>query len=462
MNNAPAQLKATDELSPVEASGLSAFSATEYLTQFHKGAVTALEMAEACITRVQRFDNNIKAFHRFDPELLRERASRIDREWPENRQKWRAPGVLLGVKDVFNTYDYPTGMGSPILDHYTPGNDARVVSNWRLDGGLVAGKTVTAEFAVHHPGPTVNPHAFDRTPGTSSSGSAAAVASYMVPVALATQTAGSIIRPASYCGVIGFKPSFGLLPRTAMLKTTDSLDTVGLIARTIDDAELVFEITRVRGWNYPVSEAALTDPARQMVKDRPWRVGVLEGPKKSYEAEKPARQLDDIAKALAAAGVELVRYQLPESFAHAHELHSQIYHKALAYYFKREWEMRPDMFSQVLAEMIAEGMDIAPESYHAAVKQQNLMARDFDHDMANLDVVIGLATADEAPVGLLSRDLPDHCLLWTMCGAPSMSLPLLRGTHGFPVGLQVVARKYSDYKLMAFTRLLAKVVGAKL
>jgi len=244
-----------------------------------------------------------------------------------------------------------------------------------------------------------------------------------------------------------------------MLKTTDSLDTVGLLARSIDDAELLFEVTRVRGRNYPNSDIPLNDPARQIVKDRRWRVGILDGPKTSFERPAPRAAVDAIVQRLADAGMEVERYRLPPMFDRAHEIQERMYRKALAYYFKREWNLRPDMFSPILREMIADGMSSPNEEYQRCLAAQSDMARQFDSDMERLDVVLCLATADEAPLGLDAPDLPDHCLIFTMCGAPAMTLPLLAGSTGLPVGLQIVARKYSDYKLLAFARRLLDITG---
>ncbi len=442
------------------ANSLADLTATEFLAEFRAGRCSALDYARACADRIEQFDGSIKAFHRWNREALEARARRVDEEWREGRRDRWMPGVPVGVKDVFNTYDFPTGMGSPILDQYTPGNDARVVSNIRLEGGIVAGKTVTAEFAVHHPGPTVNPWDPTRSPGTSSSGSAAAVATRMVPLALGTQTAGSVIRPASYCGVLGWKPSFGLLPRTAMLKTTDTLDTVGLIGRSVDDLELLFEVTRVRGRNYPVSDAVLSDAGRQSVTGRPWRIALMDGPKRSYEKPVPRAGLDALARKLSAAGVDVVPYRLPAAFDEAHAIHERTYRRALAYYFKLEWATRPDMFSDTLAEMIKDGIEnIPPEDYARNVAVQADLARIFDEEMQRFDALICLATADEAPVGLEGRDIPDHCLIFTMVGASAMTLPLLHGSTGLPVGVQLVTRKYEDYKLLAAARLLTQVAA---
>lgn len=444
---------------------LADMSATEYLARFRAGEVTAFEYASAFADRIEALDGQIKAFHCWDKSRFLERAKGIDQQWRDGKRTFWMPGVPVGVKDVFNTYDFPTGMGSAILDKYTPGNDARVVSNIRLEGGLVPGKTVTAEFAVHHPGATVNPHDYKRTPGTSSSGSAAAVAARFVPLALGTQTAGSVMRPASYCGVIGWKPSFGLLPRTAMLKTTDSLDTVGVFGRTVHDVELLFEVCRVRGRNYPVSDAALSDTAHQTpAKPGKWRVGLMRGPKSSYQSSVVSRELGRLAQKLQAAGMEIVDYDLPAAFNDAHDIHERIYRRALAYYFKLEWAQRPDMFSPVLAEMISDGLtNITPADYHEGVRRQTELAALFDAGIAarGLDALICPTTADEAPIGLDARDLPDHCLIFTMVGASAMTLPLLSGTSGLPVGLQVVTRKYADYKLLSLAREIVQVGGSQ-
>jgi len=455
------QLSDDSRLAPsstARANSLADLTATEFIKLFRSGQVNAIDYARACADRIEQFDGQIKAFHRWDRGLFEARATRIDSDWRKRRRELWMPGVPVGIKDVFNTYDFPTGMGSEILNDYTPGNDARVVSNIRLEGGIVAGKTVTAEFAVHHPGPTVNPHDPRRSPGTSSSGSAAAVACRMVPLAIGTQTAGSVIRPASYCGTIGWKPSFGLLPRTAMLKTTDTLDSVGLFARSLDDIELLFEVCRVRGHNYPVSDTILTDVSRQTVSGRPLRIALLNGPKRGYESAAAREAFDGVALKLSTSGAEIVPYSLPAVFEQAHEIHERMYRRSLAYYFKVEWAQCPEMFSKVLADMIRDGIEnISPADYARNIRIQSELAHTFDREMTPFDALICLATADEAPMGLDGRDLPDHCLIFTMVGASTMSLPILRGKEGLPVGLQVVTRKYEDYKLLTIARRFLEV-----
>src|SRR3990167_8157472 len=181
--------------------------------------------------------------------------------------------IPVGVKDIYNTADFPTQMGSPLWKDFTPGNDARAVYHLKRQGANIVGKTVTAEFAVHALDKTLNPYDATRTPGTSSSGSAVAVSMGMVPAATGTQTAGSIVRPASFCGVYGCKPSFGTIPRTGMLKTTDSLDQIGFFTVHAEDLRRLFDSMRVKGENYPISNAALADESRQKSKGDKWRVG---------------------------------------------------------------------------------------------------------------------------------------------------------------------------------------------
>jgi Asp-tRNA(Asn)/Glu-tRNA(Gln) amidotransferase A subunit family amidase len=364
-------------------------------------------------------------------------------------------GVPVGVKDIFNTRDMPTQMGSPIWTGFTPGNDARVVHYLRVADSVIPGKTVTAEFAVHTPGPTLNPHNPEYMPGTSSSGSAAAVAAYMVPLAIGTQTAGSIIRPASYCGVYGYKPSFGLLARTGMLKTTDTLDTVGVFARTIDDIRLIFDTLRVDGPDYPISYAALNDVQRQHRVGKTWRVGVVKGPKWDHAEEYAKQALMAFASKVSnLPGIVVEELTLPATFDAAHEIHAIIYDRTLAYYFKEEFKQHT-LVSPLMYEIINRGNDITLDDYLLALARQTALARELDQLFANdYDVILNLSTGGEPFKGLSSVDRPDNCLIWTMCGVPAVSVPVFKGPNGLPYGVQAITRRYSDYLLLNFIRFL--------
>jgi Asp-tRNA(Asn)/Glu-tRNA(Gln) amidotransferase A subunit family amidase len=439
---------------------LENLTATEFLALLRKGEVSAVDYASACDDRATQLEPALHAWAYYNRDQFLTSARNVDDVVATSR-KAGAPlpgqmiGVPVGIKDIFNTSDMPTGHGSAAFAGFTPGNDARVVTNLRRENAIVAGKTATAEFAVHTAGATTNPYDAARSVGTSSGGSAVAVATGMVPVALASQTGGSTIRPASYCGVFGFKPSYGALARTAMLKTTDTLDTVGMVARSVPDLTLLFEVMRVRGPNYPIVDAALSAPARQSIGSRPWRVGVLHGPKSHHESAAARDGIRQLATRLAAAGCQVEGYSLPAEFDHAHAIHETIYNKSVSYYFRMEWERAREKFSPRLNQMIEAGQEIAPKAYVAALAEQTRLAQLFDQSLAPFDVVVCPSTADEAPIGRDTPDPPDHCLIFTMCYAPTISVPVLRGTTGLPLGAQIVSRRFNDYILLAFADLVA-------
>lgn len=453
----------TSAAAHLRANTIADLTASAFLRLLGRREVSVADYVRACADRIEQFEPRLKAWAWYDRGRLEERAAKLDRILSGTPAAEGLPaalfGVPIGLKDVFNTYDMPTEMGSPIYAGYTPGNDARVVSNFRRAHAIVAGKTVTAEFAVHHPGPTLNPYDPTRTPGTSSSGSAVAVATSMVPLSLATQTAGSIIRPASYCGVFGFKPSFGLVPRTGVLKTTDTLDTIGWMARSIDDLALVLERARVRGHNYPVSEAGLADRIAHAPTGGRWRIGLVESYVDRHQDPVVTQALRDLSIDLERHGAMVVPFRLPSSMASTHEVHDIIYTCALAYYFRPEWSAKPSLFSDRLSMMITAGLEISGERYRCALAEQVRIARTFDEAVQAVDVLLCPATAGEAPVGLDAIDPPDTCLIWTLCGAPTLSLPLLKGSSGLPVGVQAVARRFADYPLLDFGRFVERCVG---
>lgn len=431
---------------------LSQLTATDIIAHLRARDFSATEVTRACLETIDRMDSEIHAWVHVVPEIALKQAETADRKLASGRAGSLC-GVPIGIKDIFNTADMPTQMGSPIWKDFTPGNDARVVHYLRMADAVLLGKTVTAEFAVHAPGPTRNPHNLEHTPGTSSSGSAASTAAYMVPLALGTQTAGSIIRPASYCGVYGFKPSFGLLPRTGMLKTTDSLDTVGVFSRSVEDLALLFDVIRVRGADYPISHAHLNDPARQTKGRRPWHIGLLQGPKWKYAEGYAQQAIQEFGRRLAnVPEIEIEAVTLPESFQRAHEIHATIYDRALAYYFKDEF-VAQTLVSSIMYEIVQRGNRLTLDQYKAALDAQNSLARQLDQVFADrFDVIVDLSTGGEALKGLDSIDRPDNCLIWTLCGVPTINLPVFTGPNRLPFGAQILARRYNDYLILDFAR----------
>lgn len=364
-------------------------------------------------------------------------------------------GVPVGVKDIFNTADMPTAMGSPLWSDFTPGNDARVVHNIKFNGGVIAGKTVTAEFAVHTPNETRNPWNTDYSPGTSSSGSAAAVAAGMIPLSIGTQTAGSIIRPASYCGVFGFKPSFGTIPRTGMLKTTDTLDSVGLFATNAADCRLLFDVMRVKGLDYPYVHNRLENPDFQQPTGARWKIGIVtdQHPVFSGYSDYAVNAFQQfVAQLRAEKDLEIVHPSFGPLFIKAHDFQPVIYHKSLSYYFKKEFENKT-LMSPVMNEIIAEGNRIEPQAYQAALQKQQQISAEMNTLLNDVDILITLSTAGHAPAFGVAIDPADTSLIWTMCGLPVINLPLFQH-EGLPFGVQVLSKKYGDYKLFDFVQLL--------
>lgn len=428
-------------------------SATELIELVKTRKVSVEEVIKSHFNRIDELEDEVKAWDFLDRDAAFEQAVNIDRQLEKGCFKGRLYGVPVGIKDIFNTYDMPTAMGSPQWRNFTPGNDARVVHYLRMNGAVFPGKTVTAEFAVHAPGKTVNPHNYEYSPGTSSSGSAAAVASYMVPVSIGTQTAGSIMRPASYCGVYGFKPSFGLIPRTGVLKTADTLDTIGMFARNVEDLKLIFETIRVRGKNFPISYIKLNDMSRQDKGSRPWKIALVPDFTKKFSEPYAYAEFLCLAKELSVRrDIEFISADLPSDFDRVHAIHEIIYEKALSYYFQREFKST-EFISDIINKMISNGTKIASEEYNSALEKQNVLYRLIDDYFNNCDAILTLSTQGIAPK-LGGEDKPDTCLIWTLCGLPVINIPIFKGPDEMPFGLQIVGRRYSDYLLLSFAEFL--------
>lgn len=428
-------------------------SATEAIREIGCGRLTTEEWVQSCLLRIQEVEPSLHAWTSRDDEASLSTARAIDRRRQQGLARLPFEGAPLGIKDIFNTHgNLPTQMGSCLWKGFLAGNDARVVATLRRKGCVIMGKTETSEFAVHAPGPTVHPYDSARTPGTSSSGSAVAVAVGMVPLALGSQTAGSTIRPASYCGVYGFKPSFGLVPRTGMLKTTDTLDHVTFFSRTVEDMALIFDHARVSGSNHPLVAERIDGSLQESTLSR-WRVGFVRGPGWS-EASPYARQaIEDFADQLTRCDRTTVyEVKLPEPFSHVHESHQRIYCRMLAYYFKEE-SRHPESVSSSFREMVEAGQRISLKEYQSELQFQEKVSHLLDRLLEETDVLLNLSTAGEAPP-LEASDPPDNCLVWTFCGVPALNLPVFTGPTGLPFGAQLVARRYHDYPLLRFAGFL--------
>lgn len=383
------------------------------------------------------------------PEILNEHLT--------NDETIRKPLSLVpvGVKDIFNTKRFPTEMGSEIWKGFTPGNDARVVSMLESKGASVVGKTVTAEFAVHELNSTTNPWDITRTPGTSSSGSAVAVSVGTVPVAIGSQTAGSIIRPASYCGVFGYKPSFGLIPRTGVLKTTDTLDTVGYFCGCLEDIDIVFDAVTVKGANYPISEERQLIALNKLRKKKLWRVGFVKthtwSGTEDYIKNSLLNFIDRVSKL---PTVEIDELILPDILCKAHDIHSAIYTKSLGYYFSKELASY-EKVSDSMLDMIERGKAVSMERFSDSILAQKDIQFEMDKLLSRYDVLVSTSTASSAP-RREEAERDDPSLMWTLSHLPALNIPIFSDPKGLPFGVQLVSKKYSDKVLLSFANFLEK------
>ncbi len=415
-----------------------------------RGEISPLEIAAQCIDRIRKYEDFSKVWVTFDETVLMNQAKESTVRLSSGKKAGKLESIPVGVKDIFNTIDFPTQMGSPLWKGFTPGNDAREVYYLKKEGAIIPGKTDTAEFAVHQIGNCVNPHDITRTPGTSSSGSAVAVALGMVPASIGTQTAGSIVRPASFCGVYGCKPSFGLLPRTGMLKTTDSLDTIGFFTAMFEDMQLMFDVLRVHGSNYPISNNALSDVKRQNRKEgKPWKVAFAKTHTWGDAYPHSRQALTDFAAKISSDDqIEIIEVELPDILSSSHEIHQTIYDKTLSYYFHEE-ALNPDQVSEIMNEIVVRGNRISAEEYHKALEKQNEVIHAMEEFTNEYDIIISLSTAGEAPLRE-ETEKPDPALMWTLAHLPVISCPVFTSPEGLPFGLQLASGKYNDLKLFRF------------
>lgn len=424
-------------------------SIPEILEKIKNNKIDFYDLISETEKAISSYETNCLAWVCYDYDYLRSESKLAYSNYQKRGYLLEMDGIPFGVKDIFNTKHFPTQMGSSLWDGFMPGNNARVVDSLLLKGGLVAGKTITAEFAVHKLNETINPHYKDRTPGTSSSGSAVAVATGMVPFALATQTAGSIIRPASFCGIWGMKPSFGMIPRTGVLKTTDSLDSIGFVSAHAKSLRQILDVVRVKGPDYPFVykniDRKLSSPV--VSSDRKWRVGLIKTHTWNGATEYARNAIESLAKKIGGEkNFEIREIEWPSQLNSAHEIHETIYNKSLSYYFQNE-SRQSSSISQIMKEMIDAGLSIDVAMYLSALRKQEIFCSELDDLMSTCDFALTLGTSSSAPMrGNL--ELPDPSLIWTLGHLPAVASPVFRCPEGMPFAAQFISRRWGDYLLL--------------
>jgi len=443
----------------VDATRLEWLSATDAARAINEGLISSEQLVEACLSRIEAIEPGVQAWQYIDPEHARAQARARDLDHKEGRPAGPLHGVPVGIKDIIDTTDMPTEDGTVLHAGRMPDDDATVVAMLRAAGAVIMGKTVTTECATYTPGKTRNPHHPEHTPGGSSSGSAAAVAAGMVPLGLGTQTNGSVIRPAAFCGVYGFKPTHGLIPRQGILKLSRTLDQVGVFARTLEDVALLTEQLTGYDERDPDTRPRARIPFGQVAASEPPfspRFAFIRTP--LWErVEGDAREA--FAELAGVLGGQCEEFSLPESLRDAWDWHRTIMEAEMAANLDLEWDKGRDRLSESLQAQLALGRGVHALDYQKALARIPALNQGFDELYSRFDAVLTPCAPGTAPLAATTGD-PAFCTLWTLCGMPAISLPLMSGANGLPLGAQIVGRRDDDARLLRTARWLVSRVQA--
>jgi amidase len=411
-------------------------TATEAAVRIQQSKLRPVELVEACLDRMRIHDPHLKAFVHIDRDLVIRTAEALEKSGPRG-PLW---GLPLAVKDVLDTSDMPSAYGSPIWANFKPRADAASVALARSAGAIILGKTATTEFATRRPAETVNPINNLHTPGGSSSGSAAAVAAALCPFAFGTQTAGSIIRPAAFCGIVGYKPTFGFIHRAGMKVMSETLDTIGVLARSVADCALLVGAVTKRDLGDPEEKPGAAP-----------RLALVTGPSPDAAPETLAR-LFEVAEILRRRGATVTEVELPEDLHAAFGAHGTVMNIEIAQALSWELARHPEQLSENILEPIRWAQAFSPKVLDDGRTAFERARQSFTALMADFDAVITPSSIGEAPLGLKNTGDPVFNILWSALHVPCANIPAGSGPNGLPLGIQVVADRYDDKALLAWTR----------
>jgi len=423
-------------------------SAIDAARKIRQGILSSADLVAACLDRIEETDGQLKAWVHLDAEHALRQARELDDIRRAGRPIGRLHGVPVGLKDIIDSRDFPAERGTPIFAGRQPEADAALVERLREAGAVVLGKTVTTEFASMHPAATRNPHDPDYSPGGSSSGSAAAVAAFQVPLAVGTQTNGSVIRPAAFCGIYGLKPTRGVISRRGVLQTSKSLDQVGVFGRSLEDVALLADVIGIYDPLDPLSYARprpkYLEGSRAEVPVEPQFVW-LDLPYHDRLTEDARAGLDEL---LAALGAQVERVPVSDNIAALVGVHKTIQDFELCHHLDAQFRAHWDQLSPTLQQIIERGRAVGQAQYDEALEIMASAGEFFDEYFKDYDAVIAPSAAGEAPEFSQGTGDPVFCSIWTLCGLPALNLPLLVGASGLPVGVQLIGAAEEDDRLM--------------
>ena len=423
-------------------------SANELTSQLREGEISSVEVCSQYIERIGKFEKDVKAWSHFNKKLLLEKAAEADEHRISGKPLGLLHGLPVAVKDIIGTLDMPTECGTTIRKKMTASQDSEVVNLLKIAGAIIMGKTETTELAYFHPGKTTNPHDYKRTPGGSSSGSAAAVAAYMAPLSIGSQTNGSTIRPASYCGVVGYKPSYGLISRYGILKQSDKLDQVGIFGKSVEDVALLAKVLIKKDLFDP---STIHYSAEDMIDV--CRKGPLFDPKFIFYKTKNWKNLDKESQESFEIFIKTFKknievFDTPSYFDDIPKYHKIIHETDMANNFQLYYKKYKKKLSKEIVSAIERGLKNSATEYAEAI---DFMKRSYDSYKEVFEDYHGVltpASSGVAPKGLGNTGSPEFSTVWTYLGLPSISLPLLTGKNDLPLGIQLIGDKYDDLRFL--------------
>jgi len=438
---------------------LADFGATQLVGMLESGTITSLELVEACIARIDARDGDIGAWTHLDHDFARAQAENCDVLHASGNPCGPLHGIPVGIKDIFDTDDFPTEYGTVLAAGHRPLADCGAVSRLKAAGAVIMGKTVTTELAMYSPGKTRNPHDPERTPGGSSSGSAAAVAAGMVPLAIGSQTNGSVIRPASFCGVVGFKPTHGRISRDGVLALSRVLDHVGVFARSLEDAALIAECLMGHDAADPDTRPAAAPRLAEICRTEPPaepRFAFVKSP--VWDKAEPATQaaFGELHEFL---GERCDAVALPPEFDavigdYGNVLKADIARNLSGYRARGE-----DRLSDVMRGLMRDGDAVTAVDYNTSVDRIGPLADWVQSLCEDYDAILTPAARGEAPLGLDATGDPIFCTIWTYLGVPALTVPLMEGENGMPLGVQLVGPRGDDARLLRTAHWLVQKVA---
>ena len=435
---------------------IASLSANELVTKLKSGDLSSVELCKLYIKRINEFEKDVQAWSFLDKKILLEKAEEADEYRKSGKPLGALHGLPIAIKDIIGTYDMPTECGTVFRKKMSSSQDSEIVNLLKTAGAIIMGKTVTCELAYIHPSKTKNPHDYTRTPGGSSSGSAAAVASHMAHLSIGSQTGGSIIRPASYCGVVGYKPSYGLISRNGVLKTSDKLDTMGVFGKTVKDVALLAKTLIKKDLHDTSTVHFAADDMIKVCEEGP----IFEPKFIFYKTDKWKNIDKESQKAFEflinkfKKNIEV--FDMPSYFKEI-PIHHQVIHETdLANNFQIYYKKNKNKLSKEMRDAIERGMKYSAKEYTDAIDFMKQSYESYKEVFEDYHGIITPSSSGVADKGLKSTGSADFQKTWTYLGLPTISLPLLTGENNLPLGVQLVGNKLDDLRFLGTANWLEK------